>query len=371
MSPIESLAPLASPARAIAGAQGPLPAREEATIGVLVFRLGGMRFALPSSRVVNVMPLGRARFEQLARMAGKGTLGTSGLPLIRLASRLGLATATAPERGALVLFGTEGKVRATALIDDEPMQARAEIQLMSDDWRSRFSSSCAELIGGVARLADGRQAAILDMTIGVFGRKAAPAAPEAHLLVRRPGHAPEAVSLSALQAIRCPGEIAGRSYLLRLGREGTPVPVEAVLGLAPEGRVDVAGLKQRLVADGQSYPVLEPGRSAVERPVARVLLVMNDTPARAQMQALVRALGHHVSLADHARALELTAGRFDVAIYDVGAYGVPTAPPPPATLCLALTGRPGRLEGFAGHLPPGDTPRLIAAGLGWGPRAAS
>ncbi|MBS7545588.1 chemotaxis protein CheW [Ancylobacter oerskovii] len=370
MSPIESLAPQALSARVAVGVQGPSPARVETTVGVLVFRLGGMRFALPSARVVNVMPLGRERFEQLARMAGKGTLGASGLPLIRLSTRLGLAETQAPARGALVLFGTEGKVRATALIDDEPVEARAEIQLMPDDWRSRFAP-CAEMIGGVARLGDGRQAAMLDMTIGVFGRKAAPAAPEAHLVVRRPGHAPEAVSVACLKAIRCPGEIAGRSYLLRLGREGTPVPVEAILGLAPEGRVESAGLKRRLIADGQSYPLLEPGRTAADRAVARVLLVMRDGPARTQMQTLVRALGHHVSLADHPRALELAAGRFDVVIYDVDAYGVPAGAAPSAALCLALTGRPGRLEGFAGHLPPGDTARLIATGLGWGPRHAS
>ncbi|GLK86801.1 hypothetical protein GCM10017653_48710 [Ancylobacter defluvii] len=369
MSLIESLAPLASPARA-AGAPGPLPARGDATVGVLVFRLGGMRFALPSSRIVNVMPLGRERFEQLARMAGKGTLGTSGLPLIRLSTRLGLAEAKSPERGALVLFGSEGKVRATALIDDEPVDSRAEIQLMPDDWRSRFAP-CADLIGGVARLSDGRQAAMLDMTIGVFGRKAAPPAPEAHLVVRRAGHGPEAVSVASLKAIRCPGEIAGRSYLLRLGRDGTPVPVEAILGLAPEGRVESAGPTRRLVADGHSYPLLEPGRAPAERGVARVLLVMRDGPARTLAQALVRALGHHVSLADHERALELAAGRFDVVIYDVDAYGVPTGAAPSTALCLALTGRPGRLEGFDGHLPPGDTARLVAAGLGWGPRSAS
>lgn len=348
------------------------------TAGVLVFRLRGMRFALPSARVVEVMPVARERWEKLARMARTGTLGASGLPLIRLSSRLGLVEERAPDRAALVLFGEEGKVRATALLDDEPETARAEIAMMPADWRSRFEP-CGDLIGGVARLPDGRQAAMLDMNIGIHPRKVAAAPVRAdgtHLIVRRAGHEAEAVRLSSLQAIRRPGEIAGRSHLLRFGREATPLPVEAILGLVAEGQIEGEGSARQLVSAGRRYRLLDIGeRPAPARGSARVLIAMPESPAREQARNAARALGHGVSLTDHPRALELAAGRFDVVLYDIDTYGLPDRPDMTgrdmAGLRVAVTGRGSCPEGFRSHVAADDLAGLLAAGLSWGAHAVS
>lgn len=363
MSSTESLATLrpAHPA---------VPLRAPAPAGVLVFRLDGLRFALPAARVVEVMPLARERFRNIARMARAGTLGASGLPLVRLSTRLGLTEREAPEHGALVLFGEGGKVRLTALLEEEPVRTRADISPMPADWLARFEP-CSELIGGLARLSDGRQAALIDMAPGIGERPAAavPVTAEAgYLLVRRGGHAPEAVRLSALQAIRRPGEIAGRCFFLRFGADSVPLPVEAILDILGEGRIERGEGGRELVTAAGRYRLNDTGeRPAPLRTRRRVLIAAPDSPARERLRRLARALGHSVSLADHPRALDLADGRFDVVLFDTDAYGLPApdSARSAATVRVALGSGPAVPAGFERHIAPDDLAGLLAAALHW------
>lgn len=349
----------------------PLAARAE----VLVFTLHGMAFALPATRVINVMPLAGARWDRMARMAEVGTLGTSGLPLIRIAERLGCAGAAGPAEGALVLFGTEGRVRATLLVDALPQRRPAEVATLPADWRGRFAP-CEDMITGIARLGDGTQAALLDMPIGIAGARPRMVTScerdSAHLLVRAGRPELEAVRVAALRGMSAIDERGGRMLLL-LGGEGEAVAVDQVVGLAPQGRIERLNGERFLVAGGARYRLLEPGEtvpSTVE--AARVLLTAPDGPARAAMSELVRSMGHDVSLADDPRAARLAGARFDVVLVDLDAYGVFGRVEAGHARRIGVTkaGRGAMPEGFDAVVPAGDGVALIAALLRPRARAA-
>ncbi|HEY9215803.1 MAG TPA: chemotaxis protein CheW, partial [Ancylobacter sp.] len=198
-------------------------ANDAARVDVLVFSFHGMRFALPAARVVEVMPVTHERWDRLAKMAGTGTLGTSGLPLIRLAARLGFTDLKRPEQGSLILFGSEGKVRATVLIDDVPVAMRAEVETMPVAWREQFEPS-VDMIDGVALLSDGEQALMLDMPMGVGNARPRAASrlerDSAHLLVRAGRTELEAVRVAALRGMSAIDDIGAsspRRMLLLLG----------------------------------------------------------------------------------------------------------------------------------------------------------
>lgn len=335
---------------------------------VLVFSLHGMSFALPAAQVVEIVPLDGARFEKMARMAAAGTLGVSGMPLIRLATRLGLA----PERGgrgALVLFGAAGKVRATLLLDAPPRRVRASLDLMPAAWRQDFWP-CEDLIGGVARLADGTQAALIELPIGVAQPRPVASAPRrdsAHLLVRAGRAEPEAVRVASLRGLtpiddihRGPGVVAlkpGKRMLLLIGGEGDALAVDEVIGLAPTGRIERAGGARVLATPGGRFRLLEPGET-VPAPAraGRMLVAAPEGAGRQGVRDLVRALGHEVSLADDPRAAELASGRFDVVLVDIDAYGAELAG---ATGVAEPTGGPARvaLSATTGAVPPGFAAR--------------
>ncbi|ADH89886.1 CheW domain protein [Ancylobacter novellus DSM 506] len=317
----------AQPARASSAEPRPAPVREE----MLVFSLRGMRFALPAAQVVEVMTVAGERWQRLVAMSAAGTLGASGLPLIRLSARMGLAVPPSVQ-GGLVLFGSNGKVRATVLIDDLPARQRAAVEAMPSSWRDRFSP-CDDMIGGIAVLPDGAQAAILDLSIGVATPRmeatAAEAHDTAHLLVRAGRAQPEAVRIAALRGATLLDEMPGVALfpslrrgarvLLHLG-EDEAVAVDEVIGLAPRGRIERVGGLRFLATDAGRYRLLEPADAAPASAPLRVLVTAPEGAARAGMRELVRAMGHDVSLADDPRAARLAGGRFDVILVDLDAY---------------------------------------------------
>ncbi|MDF2618414.1 MAG: CheW domain protein [Xanthobacteraceae bacterium] len=316
----------AQPARTSSPEPRPAPAREE----MLVFSLRGMRFALPAAQVVEVMTVSGERWQRLVTMSAAGTLGASGLPLIRLSTRMGLV-APPSVQGGLVLFGTAGKVRATVLIDDLPARQRVAVEAMPASWRDRFSP-CDDMIGGIALLPDGTQAAILDLPIGVAAPRMEATVTEArdtaHLLVRAGRAQPEAVRIAALRGATLLDEMPGVALfpslrrgprvLLHLGDEA--VAVDEVIGLAPRGRIERAGGLRFLATDSARYRLLEPAEAAPASAPLRVLVTAPEGPARAGVRELARAMGHEVSLADDPRAARLAGGRFDVILIDLDAY---------------------------------------------------
>ncbi len=340
---------------------------------VMVFAFHAMRFALPAARVVEVVPLDSARWDKMAQMAAAGTLGVSGLPLIRLSTRLGLPVER-PARGALVLFGEPGKVRATVLIDDMPRRMNVTLEVMPPAWRQDFSP-CEDLIGGVARLPDGSQAALIDLPIGVAQprpRAVEPRRDSAHLLVRAGRAEPEALRLASLRGMtpiddihRGAGVVSlkrGRRMLLLIGGEGDALAVDEVIGLAPPGRVERAEGARYLATGAGRFRLLEPGETVpTESRACRVLLAAPEGPARAGVRDLVHAMGHDVSLADDPRAAELAGARFDVIVVDLDAYGAVSGTGG-AALRIGLSSRGAATPaGFDGVAVPGDTVGLIAA----------
>jgi hypothetical protein len=315
------------PARASSPEPRPAPAREE----MLVFSLRGMRFALPAAQVVEVMTVSGERWQRLVTMSAAGTLGASGLPLIRLSTRMGLV-APPSVQGGLVLFGTAGKVRATVLIDDLPARQRVAVEAMPASWRDRFSP-CDDMIGGIALLPDGTQAAILDLPIGVAAPRTEATVTEArdtaHLLVRAGRAQPEAVRIAALRGATLLDEMPGVALfpslrrgprvLLHLGGDEA-VAVDEVIGLAPRGRIERAGGLRFLTTDSARYRLLEPAEAAPASAPLRVLVTAPEGPARAGVRELARAMGHEVSLADDPRAARLGGGRFDIILIDLDAY---------------------------------------------------
>ncbi|MFT0860305.1 chemotaxis protein CheW [Ancylobacter sp. G4_0304] len=354
-----------------------LSPREVPETDLLVFALRGMRFALPAARIVDTLPVTGERWGKLLNMAAAGTLGSSGLPLIRLSARLGFPPETAPERGALVLFGTGGRVRATVLVDDAPVRMRARVAPMPAAWRAHFQP-CAELIEGVALLPDGTQAAMLDLAIGVDAPRARvmPRAgrDSAHLLVRAGRRELEAVRVAALRGLQRidDGGAAGGRALLLLGGEGEAVAVDEVIGLAPQGRVErIAGVRY-LVASNGRYRLLEPGETSPDTlAVLRVLVTAPPGAARDTLRDLVRAMGHDVSLADDPRAARLAGGRFDVVLFDLDTYadvreaGIAVSDGARRIGLSAQRGMPVP-AGFERVVTAGDAVALIAALIGSG-----
>ncbi|WAC25529.1 chemotaxis protein CheW [Ancylobacter sp. SL191] len=348
-------------------------ARAAARTEVMVFAFHKMRFALPAARVVEVVPLEGARWDKMARMAAAGTLGVSGLPLIRLSTRLGF-TVEHPARGALVLFGEAGKVRATVLLDDLPTRMSASLEVMPPAWRQDFWP-CEDLIGGVARLPDGTQAALVDLPIGVALPR--PRVPEAsrdsaHLLVRAGRAEPEAVRLASLRGMspiddihRGAGIVSlkpGRRMLLLIGGEGDALAVDEVLGLAPPGRVERVDGARYLATGTGRFRLLEPGETVpTTTRTGRVLVAAPQGPAREQLRDLVHAMGHDVSLADDPRAAELAGGRFDIILVDLDAYGAVAVTSGAARRIGLATRETAPPPGFHAVVPAGDVVGLIAA----------
>lgn len=92
-------------ARALAEAPAPAPAPDAARIEMLVFTLGGERYAFPTSRVVHVLPA--TPITRLAGLPGHvaGIVGVEGevWPLIDLRSFLALPLGRLAEPAAFVL----------------------------------------------------------------------------------------------------------------------------------------------------------------------------------------------------------------------------------------------------------------------------
>lgn len=143
---------------------------------VLVFALDGMRFALPLDGVVERLAVDGERLRRLARLAETGVLGASGLPLLRLASRLGVAAPENPRTGALLLVGEAGRVRGTVLLDAEPIAATAELRAMPSSVPEAPARQAA-LIAGIAVLPAGERAILLHIPTGIL-RESAPELPE-------------------------------------------------------------------------------------------------------------------------------------------------------------------------------------------------
>ncbi|WP_281379591.1 chemotaxis protein CheW [Ancylobacter tetraedralis] len=366
--------PAAPPA--LPGAPG-----EEAAgpVALLAFQLHGMRFTLPAERVLEAMTLSGERWRRMVEMAKLGTLGQSGLPLIRLSARLGLEPPRT-ERGALVLFGTADKVRATLLIDDIPERTHGRVTVLPDAWRAAFGP-CEDMIGGVARLADGAQAAAIDLAIGVAARRASPACADrhdsAHLLVRTGRAELEAVRVASLSGIREMAQSqpeAGPRMLLLLGGAGETLAVDEVVGLAPEGRIERLGEARMLVTPSGRYRLLEPDATApVAMEGARILLTAPAGEARMRLGDLVRSMGHRVSLADDPRAARLVGGRFDILLFDLDAYdasadrGMPTRARRIGVSSAVFATLP---PGFEAVVPAQDPVALVAALLQTRARAA-
>ncbi|MCK0209665.1 chemotaxis protein CheW [Starkeya koreensis] len=357
------------------GEARPAPARVE----VLSFSLYGMRFALPAAQVLDVMTVAGERWQKLLAMATNGTLGSSGLPLIRLSSRMGLVPAPSAE-GGLALFGTGGKVRAAVLIDEVPTRQRAAVESMPASWRDRFSP-CEDMIAGVALMADGLQAAMLDLPLGVVApRPRTGVAPEhdtAHLLVRAGRAQLEAVRVATLRGATpldempgiavLPSPRRGRRMMLEFGGEGDVIAVDEVVGLAPAGRIERVGSLRFLATATGRYRLLEPGgtQPGRTRPM-RVLVTAPDGAARTGLRDLVRSMGHDVSLADDPRAARLAGGRFDTVLFDLDAYadvraeGVAT-PDGARRIGLCAGAQPRAPRGFDGVVPAGDPVALVLA----------
>ncbi|WP_428030878.1 chemotaxis protein CheW [Ancylobacter sp.] len=315
------------------------PRANTARLEVLAFSLGGMRFALSAAQIVETMTVAGARLERILAMAETGTLGSSGLPLIRLSQRMGIAASAANGAagsrsavGTLALIGLAGKVRSAVLIEGEPLRQQAVVENMPSGWRERFGP-CADVIGGMALLADGTRAALIEVPLGVatphLRAAAVPETDTAHLLVRAGRAQMEAVRVATLQGITALDKVPGiailptpgrapRRMLLSLGGEGEVIAVDEIVGLAPQGRVERVGGLRFLVTDSGRYRLLEPSDAQpVRASRQRVLVTAPEGPDRTALRDLVRSLGHEVSLADDPRAARLMGGRFDVILFDL------------------------------------------------------
>ncbi|WP_371347142.1 chemotaxis protein CheW [Ancylobacter sp. IITR112] len=347
-------APRPEPARA-----APRPAA--ARVEIMAFALGGLRLAFAASQVMDTMTVSGERWTRLLAMTQTGTLAQSGLPLIHLAARMGIAPLRAA-RGTLLLLGSGGKVRAAVLVEGELQPQAARVETVPPSWRARFGAG-ADLVEGVALLADGTRAAMVDLPLGVATKRPATAAPEsdtAHLLVRAGRAQMEAVRIASLKNVTALEKVPGiavlptpggaaRRMLLAFGGEGEAVVVDEIVGLAPEGRIErVGGLRFLATASGR-FRLLEPSGTQAPRPApARVLLTAPEGASRQALRTLIRAMGHEVSLADDPRAARLMGARFDVILFDLDAYG--EAPD------LGAAGGPGRRIGLCAAsrpVPPG------------------
>lgn len=143
---------------------------------VLVFALDGMRFALPAAGVVEQLAIDGERLRRLARMAEGGVLGASGLPLLRLSSRLGIGAPEHLRAGALLLIGEAGRVRGTVLLDAEPVTTVAELRAMPASVPEAPPRQAA-LVAGIAVLTGGERAILLQIPTGIM-RESAPEEPE-------------------------------------------------------------------------------------------------------------------------------------------------------------------------------------------------
>lgn len=143
---------------------------------VLVFALDGMRFALPVAGVVERLSVDSERLRRLARLAEGGVLGASGLPLLRLSTRLGIAAPDPLRTGALLLVGEAGRVRGTVLLDAEPVAAQAELRPIPASVPEAPERQAA-LVAGIALLPTGERAILLQIPIGIV-RESVPEVPE-------------------------------------------------------------------------------------------------------------------------------------------------------------------------------------------------
>ena len=157
---------------------------------VLVFALDGMRFALPTAGVVEQLVIDGDRLRRLARLAETGVLGASGLPLLRLSSRLGIGAPAQLRAGSLLLVGEAGRVRGTVLLDAEPATTFAELRAMPASVPEAPARQAA-LVAGIAVLPAGERAILLQIPTGIL-RESAPevAEPGPRALVVAPAGAP-------------------------------------------------------------------------------------------------------------------------------------------------------------------------------------
>lgn len=303
-------------------------------VDILAFALGKLRLAFSAAQVMDSMTVSGARWARLLAMADTGTLAASGLPLIELAARMGLASPRGTT-GTLLLIGSGGKVRAAVLVEGELQRQEAVVEALPPSWRERFGPG-AHMLDGVALLADGARVAMVDLPLGVAMKRPAAPAPEAdtaHLLVRAGRTQMEAVRVASLQSVTALEKVPGiallptpgrpaRRMLLAFGGEGEAVVVDEIVGLAPQGRIErVGGLRFLATATGR-YRLLEPAGTQAPRPAPlRVLVTAPEGEARTALRGLVRAMGHEVRLADDPRAARLMGGRFDIILFDLDAYG--------------------------------------------------
>lgn len=374
--------PRAEPARAEAPqGQGPRP--EAVRVDILAVALGGLRLAFPAGQVMDSMTVSGERWARLLAMTSTGTLASSGLPLIHLGTRMGLAPLRAT-KGTLLLLGSGGKVRAAVLVEGELQPHKARVEPLPPSWRERFGAE-AELVDGVALLADGTRVAMVDLPLGVAAKRPAPLPPAtdtAHLLVRAGRAQMEAVRIASLRTVTALEKVPGiavlptagapaRRMLLAFGGEGEVVVVDEIVALAPEGRIERVGDQRFLATANGRFRLLEPAGTQVPRPASpRILVTAPAGAARTALRDLVRSMGHDVSLADDPRAARLMGGRFDVILFDLDAYGDVRA--------AGVGDEPGRriglaaapsspLPGFEAVVPAGDPVALVLALLQSGP----
>ncbi|WP_051661055.1 chemotaxis protein CheW [Bosea sp. 117] len=347
---------------------------EPCRIDIVTFALDGVRFALPRRDVIEIMPVERARWSRLARMAENGTLGPTGLPLLHLSARLGIAPEAPPAASALMLVGGEGRPRGVVLIDAEPFIATADCLPIAASHADAVEPQ-AGLIAGTARLPDGLRAILLRIPTGIADerlRTAAEGEPaDCHLLVRlAEGHELCVAPVSALRGTDRP------CRLLVEAAEGESLAVEAVEGPAPAGRMETIAGIVRLVTPGGIYRVLgarEESRPADRRTPSRprLLIVAPQPEERPRLRALARELGYGVSLADDPRAVGLARRRFDVVLIDLDGFGDIAAPIGEARLIGLARGAAGRpVPGFDMVVQPDDEVALLAALLPRQSRAA-
>ncbi|MPT21649.1 MAG: response regulator, partial [Starkeya sp.] len=110
---------------------------------------------------------------------------------------------------------------------------------------------------------------------------------------------------------------------------------------------------------------LEPSSTQAPRPTAsRVLVTAPAGTARTALRALMRSLGHEVSLAEDPRAARLMGDRFDVILFDLDAYGeayeagLAAGPGRRIGLSTAAIAAP---PGFEAVVPAGDAVALVLA----------
>ncbi|TCK29081.1 hypothetical protein EV667_3100 [Ancylobacter aquaticus] len=304
-------------------------------VDILSFAQGGLRLAFSATQVMDSMTVSGERWARLLAMADTGTLASSGLPLIELAARMGVATPRAT-KGTLLLVGTGGKVRAAVLVEGELQRQTAVVETLPPSWRERFGPG-AHMLEGVALLADGARVAMVDLPLGVAAKRPTPEADTAHLLVRAGRAQMEAVRIATLQSVTALEKVPGiallptagrpsRRMLLAFGGEGEVIVVDEIVGLAPQGRIERVGGMRFLATTSGRYRLLEPAgtQATHSTPCAAPLRVLVTAPhgaARAALRDLVRSMGHEVRLADDPRAARLMGGRFDVILFDLDAYG--------------------------------------------------